>query len=324
MTSETIAHIEYCFRQARITDELSNTTIIKYKDSIRKFFSLIDKSIEELELSDFEEFIVRLKDGGAENARICNVISSMRWLIKKLQAEGRIPRTLDTERIRNPKIHKKETIYLTEEEIKALLCSIDNDISKGLDIRKYRFKALAMFLLQTGARLGEALSVKIKDIDRGNKEVKIMGKGQKPRTLYLMDETLRCLDEYLAMRKDDCEFIFVALNGTTVWKQTDIGRTFRRYKRLSGIKKHFTLHTLRHTEATHLLLKGVPINIVQTMLGHADPQTTMRYYVATVSNEVIKKTLRPEHFDFIPGTSDTKSLTVPPPLSQSTDSQGNQ
>lgn len=318
MTANTLAHIEYCFRQASITDELSHSTIIKYMDSVRKFFSVIDKNIEELEPVDFEEFIVRLKAGGAENPRICNVISAMRWLIRKLQKDGRISRTLDVDRIKNPKIHKKETVYLTEEEIGRLLSTIDNDISKGLDIRKYRFKALVIFLLQTGARLGEALSIKIKDIDRKNKEIRVVGKGNKPRMLFLVDETLRCIDDYLAMRKDECEFIFVALYNQTVWKQTDIGRVFRRYKNLSGIKKHFTLHTLRHSEATHLLLRGVPINIVQTMLGHADPQTTMRYYVAPVSNEIIKRTIKDEHFDFIP---DTKKLNNPPLLSQSADSK---
>lgn len=318
MTPETKAHIEYCFRQVRITDELSHSTIIKYMDSIRKFFSVIDKPIEKLEPGDFEEFIISLKDGGAENARICNVISAMRWLIKKLQKDGRIPRTLDVERIKNPRIHKKETVYLTEDEIRAFLYAIENDTSKGKDIRKYRFKALAMFLLQTGARLGEALSVKIGDIDRKNMELKVIGKGSKPRTLYLTDTTIQCIDKYLAMRKDDCKFLFVTLNGQSVWEQTDIGRTFRRYKKSSGIEKQFTLHTLRHTNATHFLLRGMPINIVQAILGHNDPQTTLRYYTASVTNEIVKKTLKKNHYSFIPSL---KTHNKPPLLSQPADCQ---
>ena len=106
--------------------------------------------------------------------------------------------------------------------------------------------ACITFLLQTGARIGEALSINISDIDRLNKEVRVIGKGSKPRTLFLRDETLYWIDKYLSTRKDDERALFATQDGKSRWQQTDVGRSFRKYTQLSGIQKDFVIHTMRH------------------------------------------------------------------------------
>lgn len=291
--------IEDCFRDASITDRISKSTDMKYRDSIKKFFSVTCKRIDELELKDFENFILKMKDGGASNSRIANVISAVKWLISYLQENNMIQKKLDLEKIKKPKIDRREVEYLTDQEIAAFICAIEKDYSKGPDIRKTRFLALAYFLLQTGARIGEALSINTEDIDRINMEVRIVGKGKKPRTLFLVQKTVDVLDQYLLSRNDEHEALFVALNGKSRWKQTDVGRSFRRYKNLSGIKKKFTIHTLRHTFATKHLLSGTPINTVQFFLGHSNLETTMKYYIGAVENTQARKFVKDEYFDFM-------------------------
>lgn len=294
--------LKECFQKAIITGELCDNSIAKYRDSIKKFFSVInDKKIEDLSNNDCDNFIIRMKEQGASNSRIANVISAVKWFIRKLIEKNIIIKNLDLEKIVKPRIIKKEVNYLTEQEIKIFLNAIKEEIESGGEaIRKIRAMTLSLFLLRTGCRIGEVLSINIDDIDRLNKEVQITGKGSKQRTLFLTDDVLQWIDRYLASRRDLNKPLFVSLNGKSRWKQTDVGRTFRRYKKLSGIRKKFTIHTLRHTFATQYLMRGAGINVVQTALGHSDAVTTLKYYAGAVNKVKVKEMINDKYFDFIP------------------------
>jgi integrase/recombinase XerD len=295
--------IEECFRKARITDELCSASITKYRDSINKFFCIVgEKKFEDLKIEDFENFIIEMKNRGAGNSRIANVISAVKWMIGWLQGNGLLAKTLDLEKIRKPKIGRKEPVYLTESEIGMFLGAIEKDIQRsGEIIRNVRFMALVKLLLQTGCRIGEALSINIEKIDWQNKEIPIIGKGGKPRTLSIRDDTANWLKKYLSIRNGNHKALFITLNGESRWRQTDIGRSFRRYRELSGIKKKFTLHSLRRTLATQLFLRGVVPNKVQLVLGHSRLETTVKYYIGAVEKEAVKEIMiKDEYFDFIP------------------------
>lgn len=290
-----------CFLEARITEELRPGSIKKYACSHRVFFGVVGlKSFSEISNRDFDRFILAMKDHGASNSRIANIIASVKWTIMRLERRGiRFP-FLDLASVKKPKVRKCETNYLTEKEVEQFLNSISGDIAQGPTVKNIRFMALAVFLLQTGARIGEALSINTVDIDRENREVHILGKGAKPRTLFLRGETLAWIDRYLAVRCDSEKALFATQDGSARWKQTDVGRSFRKYKNLSGIKKHFVIHTFRHTFATQYLMKGAGINVVQTALGHSDPVTTLKYYAAAVEKSKVKEMINDRHFDYLP------------------------
>jgi site-specific recombinase XerD len=301
MSDKNYKIIENFFEKVSITDELSDSSILKYKDSIKKFLYVLDnKFIDNLENSDFEIFISRMKRNGASNSRISNVISAVKKLLNFIQREKWISLKVDLDKIKKPKISRKEVLYLSEHEIKIFLGTILADIKKSETIRKVRMMALMIFLLQTGARIGEALSAKVQDIDRPNMEIPIIGKGKQPRTLFISRDTLCWIDRYLKIRKNDNEYLFTTLNGKSVWKQTDTGRAFRCYKKKSGINKRYVLHTLRHTTATQLLDKGVEINAIQFILGHRRLETTIRYYIGAIERNKAKRIMQDEHYRFIP------------------------
>lgn len=314
--------IEKYFQDKTITGELTHSSVLKYKDSIKKFLSLTGyKALDELTNRDFDLFILLMRENGASGARIRNVISAMKSLITHLQKEGLKFPKLDIEKIRKPRLERKEVNFLTLEEIKIFLNTISEDISQGVMIRKVRMMALVVLMLQTGARVGEALSIKICDIDRINMEIPIIGKGAKPRSLYLNKDTLLWIDRYLKIRKSCSDYLFTTLSGTAQWSQTDVGRSFRYYKNKSGITKPFVLHTLRHTTATQLTLKGVPMNSVQHILGHSRLETTIRYYIGAVEKSRAKEFMNDDYYRFIPKsqlisprnskTGDVPSLPVP-------------
>lgn len=303
MKNDLLQLAEECFQEASLTDELCNASIKTYRGSIRNFCLVVgSRKLDNLSNGDFDQFIMRMKAKGASNSRIANVIASVKWLIGKLKNRGFVLARLNVSDIRKPRVMKKETNYLTEREIQMFLDSIKRDMNKKPTVKNIRFMAFVTFLLQTGARIGEVLSINIDDIDGENREVRVIGKGRKPRTLFLRDETLYWIDRYLAIRKDHEKALFATQDGQSRWKQTDVGRSFRKYKKLSGIKKEFVIHTLRHTFATQYLMKGAGINVVQTALGHSDPVTTLKYYAATVEKAKVREMINDKHFDFIPKT----------------------
>ena len=301
MKNDIIELAEDCFREAVLTDELCSASIQTYRRSIKNFCGVIgSKELADLGNEDFDRFIIRMKEKGASNCRIANVIAAVKWLIARLKRRGIVLARLNVSDIKKPRVMKKETNYLTEKEIRMFLDSIKRDMDKGLTVKNIRFMAFVTFLLQTGARIGEVLSIDIDDIDRENREVKVIGKGRKPRTLFLREETLYWIDRYLAIRRDHEKALFATQDGGSRWQQTDVGRSFRKYKKMSGIKKEFVIHTLRHTFATQYLMKGAGINVVQTALGHSDPVTTLKYYAATVEKAKVREMINDRHFDFIP------------------------
>lgn len=301
MKNDIIELAEGCFREAVLTDELSPASIKTYRRSIKNFCGVIgSKEFEDLGNEDFDRFIIRMKEKGASNSRISNVIEAVKWLIARLKKRGIVLARLNLSDIKKPRVIKKETNYLTEREIRMFLDCIKRDMDKRLTVKNIRFMAFVTFLLQTGARIGEVLSINIGDIDRENREVKVIGKGRKTRTLFLRDETLYWIDRYLAIRKDDQKALFATQDGRSRWQQTDVGRSFRKYRKMSGIKKEFVIHTLRHTFATQYLMKGAGINVVQTALGHSDPVTTLKYYAASVEKAKVREMINDRHFDFIP------------------------
>lgn len=298
---KNLSIIEECFRNARITDEISASSVSKYRDSLKKFFSIVNKDIPALDLEDFKKFIRQMQENGASNSRIANVISAVKWIIKKIKEDNMANIQIDLDKIKKPRIkHNKEVMYLTTEEIACFLGTIRKDIEISPAIRKVRMMALSMLLLQTGARIGEALSIQISKIDRRNNEVPIIGKGQKPRNLLLSKDTLYWIDRYLEIRKSDNDLLFVRLDGQSKWEQTNVGRSFRYYKERSGITKPIVLHTLRHTTATQLQDKGVPLNVIQKILGHSKLETTVKYYLGAAEKKSAKKVMEDEYYRFIP------------------------
>jgi integrase/recombinase XerD len=301
MKNDLMQLTEECFRDARLTDELCPASIKKYRGSIKKFCQVIGYSnAEDLGNEEFDAFIFRMKEKGASNSRIANVIASVKWVIGKLKKRGMVLTRLDLSEIKRPRAIKRETNYLTEKEVALFFDCIKRDIAERPTVKNIRMMAFATILLQTGARIGEVLSINIGDIDRENREIKIIGKGSKPRTLFLRDETLYWIDRYLSIRQDCEEALFATQDGKSRWKQTDVGRSFRKYRVMSGIKKEFVIHTFRHTFATQYLMKGAGINVVQTALGHSDPVTTLKYYAAAVEKSKVREMINDKHFDFIP------------------------
>ena len=144
-----------------------------------------------------------------------------------------------------------------------------------------RQKALIYFLLSTGCRKSEVISINRKDVDFKNLQVTVTGKGNKTRTVYFDDVTALMLKRYLKNRKDKNPALFTQ-NGAKRYSVGAITQVMIRLSKKTGI--HVFAHRFRHTLAQTLLDRGMRIEEVQQILGHEKIDTTRRYCHANQRN----------------------------------------
>ena len=277
------ALIEDFLEYARYELNFSPQTIIKYRDSLKCFVRDVgDKPVEQFDVMDFVRLKKAMMERGLSEARIASVVYATRSFMSYCQNFLKLS-VVDPKSIRPPRIYRREVIYLKKEEVETFVNVIDTTKWNGL-----RFKALVEVLLGTGMRIGEVLSLNRKDIDWDKREAKIVGKGNKERTIFFNERSLEWLRKYLENRNDLHEALFVTKKPTGRMHRDDIWRFFDYYRKKAHINKKLTPHILRHTVATNLIFNGCPIVHVKEILGHERLDTTCKYYLG-VDKEQAKK-----------------------------------
>lgn len=155
---------------------------------------------------------------------------------------------------------------LSVEDIKKILNSINN----------LKHKALISTIYSCGMRISEALNLKISDIDSKRMMVRIENsKGNRDREVMLSDNLLILLREYYKIYKPK-KYVFEGQSGGK-YTARSAEQVFKKGLQNAKIKKEASLHTLRHSYATHLIEQGIDIRIVQELLGHKNIKTTQIY-----------------------------------------------
>ena len=236
--------------------------------------------------------------GGTMNKKTQNYyLIALRTFLKFLARRGHT--SLPADNIELAKVGERSIDVISSGELKRLLDAPNNEKNPE---RRARDKAILELLFSTGLRVAELCSLG-NDLDIQQDEFSIRGKGNKVRVVFLSDEARKCVKEYLALRKDMSDALFVPISDlpnaskkkNAINKGLDhrtIERIVKRYATLAGITHKVTPHTLRHCFATDLLSNGADIRSVQAMLGHANIATTKIY------THVTDKHLRDIHKKF--------------------------
>jgi site-specific recombinase XerD len=193
-------------------------------------------------------------------------------------------KSLPAERIELAKTSERSLDLITANELQKLM-----DSPKGDDIKSRRDKAILELLFSTGLRVSELCSLP-RDMDLNSDHLSIRGKGGKVRVVFLSDDAKKYVKDYLALRKDMDDALFVKFGAET--RASPIGPLTRRsverivkYHAIkSGISKKVTPHVIRHCFATDLLNNGADLRSVQALLGHASISTTQVYTHVTDSH----------------------------------------
>ena len=157
--------------------------------------------------------------------------------------------------------------------------------------KEVRLRNIAIFetLISTGVRVTELISIKREQVNKGQDSLVILGKGKKERPIYLNAKAIIAIKNYLKERKDDNESLFVSHpmyseNITLQCSQAGIESMIRKLGKRANIKAY--PHKFRRTAATNAVRRGMPIEQVQKMLGHASLNTTQIY--VNVSDSDVK------------------------------------
>jgi site-specific recombinase XerD len=175
-----------------------------------------------------------------------------------------------------PKKLQKLPCVLTKEEILTIISNVTN----------LKHKSILLTIYSSGLRISEALNLKISDIDSGNMRIKVnSGKGSKDRYTILGQQNLSLLRTYYKFFKPN-NYLFIGSNPDIPLQSRNIQKVFQVAKDKAGIIKPATVHTLRHSFATHLLEAGTDLRTIQLLLGHDNINTTC-IYLHLSSNSIL-------------------------------------
>ncbi len=155
---------------------------------------------------------------------------------------------------------------LSKNEVKNILSSINN----------LKHKSIIATIYGLGLRISEVIELKVNNIDSQRMLVSIKNsKGNKDRLVMLPENLLLLLRKYFKEYKPQ-NYLFEGRSGQ-VYSETSIRNILKKALRQNNITKHITVHSLRHSFATHLLENGTDIRIIQKLLGHKSLKTTIQY-----------------------------------------------
>ena len=177
--------------------------------------------------------------------------------------------------IERPVKERKLPVVLSEQEVVRILSSVNN----------LKHKCLLMIIYSAGLRISEALNLKPKDLDSKRMQVTVRNaKGKKDRMSLLSKSILPILRSYYQLYEPK-EYLFAGADGGK-YSARSAQNVFKKACKKARIQKKATLHTLRHSFATHLLEKGTDLRYIQTLLGHGSSRTTEIY--THVSTKALK------------------------------------
>jgi site-specific recombinase XerD len=249
---------------------LSQRTQQSYVGAVKGLADFYNRSPAELGEEELRQFFLHL----IETRKVAKSTVTVYLSGIKFFCEKTLGRKMPILELVRPKRRRKLPCVLTIEEIKSILAGV----------RAARIKMLLVMAYSCGLRLSEACHLKAGDVDLARRQLKVTGKGGKDRYVPLAKRTDELLQAYLK-NHTPTPWLFTAKLRSGPCPTGTVQKTFKAALRLTDIDKPATVHTLRHSYATHLLENGIDIRIIQAALGHKHPSTTMVYAHLT-SNSV--------------------------------------
>ena len=246
-------------------------TINGYKMELTRFSKFVNKAAEQVETDDIRAYLSSKKNWmlSTVDRKLSQIRSFYKWLVKE-EILLRNPAV----KINPPKLPKRLPKGLSIEELEMV---------REACVTK-RERALVEVFYSTACRLSELKNLKIDDINFTDQSIRVIGKGDVERTVYLSEKSYYYLRKYLETRRDNCEFIFVTIRRPYRQMQNrTIEDVIEKIRKRVNMKKKLTPHVFRHSFATQAVNNGADLADVQHLLGHSNPATTLIY--AKVSEE---------------------------------------
>jgi len=240
----------------------SQKTIKLYLHHNREFLKFSKENPYEVSNTDVRDYLYYLaNDKDASTSTLNTTISALKFyygvVLKRNFVYG----------IKRPKKDKNLPVVLSQEEVSQILS----------DVKNIKHRAILMIIYSSGLRVSEVVKLKPDDIDPEGKMIHVKGaKGRKDRYTILSDVALDTLNEYIRRYKPQ-RWQFPGLNPARHLTTRSVQTIFEQACEKAKITKDVSVHSLRHSFATHLLEGGVDLRYTQELLGHKSSKTTEIY-----------------------------------------------
>ena len=225
-------------------------------------FNTLQKTPENIYPNDITEFLALIEKKKEYSASSLNLaISAIRFFYRNVY------KNLTLSEQRRPKNDKYLPMVLSKDEIDKILSTEKN----------IKHRLLLMLVYSSGLRVSEVVALRREHIDVSRKIIYVRrGKGRKDRCTILSDRAARLIPNYISFFEIKT-WLFPGQNPSHALSIRSAQKIFEKALSRAGIHKKSSIHSLRHTFATHLLESGIDIRYIQTLLGHSSLRTTERY-----------------------------------------------
>ncbi|HYE12522.1 MAG TPA: site-specific tyrosine recombinase/integron integrase [Patescibacteria group bacterium] len=241
-----------------------------YISHLKRFICFIDKDLDKVDNSDIKKYCLSLMENNKHSKSFVDQsVSVIKLLYKEV-----LPKADIVTNILRPKKDNKLPIVLSQGEIVQIFHATNNE----------KHKTILFLIYSAGLRVGEVVRLKLEDIDSSRMLVKVnKGKGSKDRYTLLSQIALEQLRKYYKLYKPE-NWLFGSNKSDDHITERTVQRIFENCCIKAKINKDVSVHTLRHSFATHLLESGVDLRYIQELLGHASTKTTEIYTHVTQKN----------------------------------------
>jgi integrase/recombinase XerD len=255
-----------------------------YVNAVLQLSRRFKKSPDNIDEEELREYFLYLKT----EKQVAESTFSIALCGIKFFYEQTLKKEWHTLQLVRPDRKKKLPVVFSTDEVKRVLDCV----------HRWEYQICLNTIYACGLRLLEGTRLRVKDIDSDRKMIHVVeGKGGKDRYVPLPDHTLMLLRHHWVTHRNQ-EWMFPSRNGLAAINESAIQKAFRAALYESGIRKAASVHTLRHSYATHLLEAGVDLRIIQVYLGHASPSTTAIYtHLTSVTEAQVNQRINRIHSD---------------------------
>ena len=301
MSDDYLKLINAFTRHLEIERNLSVHTIRAYLGDLESLITHLElvgvNNISQLELTHLRSWLANQQvKGGARTTlsrRAVSVRLFTKWAVKNGFLEKDIAATLAT-----PKGHRTLPEVLEIADAKIAMDSMATRASEEETPISLRDVAMVEMLYATGARVAELCGLDLSDIDYDRQTIRVLGKGNKERTIPLGNPAIKALKVWLKdgreslKNEQSANAVFLGARGKRIDQRAVRTVVYEALSAIEGIER-MGPHALRHSAATHLLEGGADLRTVQEILGHASLATTQIY--THVSTERLQKAFKQAH-----------------------------
>lgn len=298
MTSQVVSFLDHL----EVVRNLSQRTIAGYRrdlcdleDFIRRHLSREDYRWTEIDRSTIRAFLGESARRGLAPRTIARKLAAVRAFFHHLHQEGEL-KANPARRVRGPKLDRTLPGHMRLQEMEELFRWSESEAARRNDLTTTRLLAALELFYGSGLRLAELGSLNLGSLDLDRRQVRVLGKGRRERIVPITKSAAKAVRNYLPRRTEvaveGCLALFVGRHGNRLSNRY-IQRTVQGAISRFAAAANVSVHSLRHSFATHLLDAGADLMAVKELLGHASLGTTQIY--AHTSKERLRKVYRGAH-----------------------------